>query len=217
LGAGGDIKHITFNECDFEDNWYNDGARTTKFGVDVGSATGVAYSMFTRFNNSSWNINVATEKAICFNDVIGGILDNPWVCNIPGSISIITRDVSFHNLTVGTLGYDWTAAIVTSGGAIAFRYDLLRAFQGFSSSIVWDPGSLNDGVGETSASITVTGAILGDFVIVSAPYDLQGITCNAYVDAADSVKIRIQNETGGVINLDSGTWRVRTISKYVGL
>jgi len=42
-------------------------------------------------------------------------------------------------------------------------------------------------------------------VLVSAPYDLQGITCNGYVDADGSVKVRIQNETGGVINLASGT------------
>lgn len=80
-----------------------------------------------------------------------------------------------------------------------------------SGSITWNPGSLSDGAGETSASITVTGASLGDFAICSAPYDLQGITCNAYVDATNSVKIRLQNETGGTIDLASGTWKVRVI------
>ncbi len=80
-----------------------------------------------------------------------------------------------------------------------------------SGSGTWNPGSLADGVGETSASITATGAALGDFVLVSAPYDLQGITCNGYVDATSSVKIRLQNETGGVIDLASGTWRVRVL------
>lgn len=80
-----------------------------------------------------------------------------------------------------------------------------------SGSATWNPGNLVDGAGETSASITATGAALGDFVLVSAPYDLQGITCNGYVDAADSVKIRIQNETGGAIDLASGTWAVRVL------
>lgn len=75
----------------------------------------------------------------------------------------------------------------------------------------WDPGDLADGAGETSSAITVTGAALGDFVIVSAPYDLQGITCNGYVSAANEVKIRLQNETGGNINLASGTWRAMII------
>ena len=76
-------------------------------------------------------------------------------------------------------------------------------------STTWDPGSLADGAGETCPAITVTGAAFGDFVLVAAPYDLQGITCTAYVSAADTVKIRIQNESGGVIDLASGSWKVR--------
>lgn len=80
-----------------------------------------------------------------------------------------------------------------------------------SGSATWNPGSLDDGAGETSSGITATGAALGDFVLVSAPYDLQGITCNGYVSAADTVKIRLQNETAGTIDLASGTWRVRVI------
>jgi hypothetical protein len=78
-------------------------------------------------------------------------------------------------------------------------------------STTWNPGSLVDGAGETSAAITVTGAALGDFVLVAAPYDLQGITCNGYVSATNTVKIRLQNETGGVIDLASGTWKVKVI------
>jgi hypothetical protein len=78
-------------------------------------------------------------------------------------------------------------------------------------SATWNPGDLVDGSGETSASITVTGAALGDFAICSAPYDLQGLTCNAYVDATNSVKIRLQNETGGNVNLAEGVWKVKVI------
>jgi hypothetical protein len=80
-----------------------------------------------------------------------------------------------------------------------------------TGSATWDPASLADGAGETSSGITVTGAALGDFVLVSAPYDLQGITCNGYVSAANTVKIRLQNETGGAIDLASGTWRAAVI------
>lgn len=103
-----------------------------------------------------------------------------------------------------------------AGDSITLVYDgtywrELSRIAVISGSVVWNPGSLNDGVGETSASITATGADLGDFVLVSAPYDLQGITCNGYVDAANSVKIRLQNETTGVIDLASGTWKVKVI------
>ncbi|MDQ6418674.1 right-handed parallel beta-helix repeat-containing protein [Paenibacillus sp. LHD-117] len=80
-----------------------------------------------------------------------------------------------------------------------------------TGSTVWNPASLATGTGETSADITVSGAALGDFAVVSAPYDLQGITASGYVSAAGIVKIRIQNNTGGTVDLASGTWRVRII------
>lgn len=87
--------------------------------------------------------------------------------------------------------------------------DLSEAEHRLEGSLVWDPGNLVDGAGETSSGITVTGAAFGDFVDVAAPYDLQGITVTAYVSASNTVKIRAQNETGGAINLASGTWKVR--------
>jgi len=78
-----------------------------------------------------------------------------------------------------------------------------------TGSVTWDPASLNDGVGETSSGITVAGAALGDFVQVSAPYDLQDCVAHGYVQAANTIEIRLQNESGGVKNFASGTWRVR--------
>jgi len=81
------------------------------------------------------------------------------------------------------------------------------------ASFTWDPPNLVDGAGETSGSITVTDAELGDFVIVAAPYDLQDCIAHAYVQAADTVEIRLQNESGGAIDLASGSWKVRVI-KY---
>lgn len=77
-----------------------------------------------------------------------------------------------------------------------------------------DPSSLADGVGETQ-SVTVENAVLGDFVLVSAPYDLQDITVTAYVQAADTVEIRLQNESGSTVDLASGTWRVMVIKKLI--
>lgn len=78
-----------------------------------------------------------------------------------------------------------------------------------NGSLVYDPPNLADGAGDTSAAITVTGAAFGDFVTVAAPYDLQGIVATGYVSAANTARIRLQNETGGAIDLASGTWRVR--------
>lgn len=79
-----------------------------------------------------------------------------------------------------------------------------------TGSTTWNPGNLADGAGETK-SITVTGASLGDYVIVAAPYDLQDCTVTGYVQAANKVEIRLQNESGGAKDLASGTWNVMVI------
>lgn len=76
-------------------------------------------------------------------------------------------------------------------------------------SATFDPASLADGVGATT-TVTVTGAALGDFVTgVSFSLDLQGITVTAWVSAANTVSVRFQNESGGTLDLASGTLRVR--------
>ena len=81
------------------------------------------------------------------------------------------------------------------------------------ASITWTPGTLADGAGATSASITVSDAVFGDFVLVSAPYDLHGVQATAYVRASGSVAIRLHNATGASVSLASGTWRVRVVKR----
>jgi len=77
-------------------------------------------------------------------------------------------------------------------------------------SVVWDPGNLIDGAGETQ-SLTVTGAAFGDSVNVAAAEDMQDMILTGYVQAADTVEIRIQNESGGAVNLASRTWHVHVL------
>ncbi|HEU0117835.1 MAG TPA: DUF2793 domain-containing protein [Alphaproteobacteria bacterium] len=79
------------------------------------------------------------------------------------------------------------------------------------ATTTYNPGAISTASGQTSSAITVTGAALGDFVIVAAPYDLQGVDATAYVSAANTVKIRLNNLTGSTVTLASGTWRVRVI------
>lgn len=77
-----------------------------------------------------------------------------------------------------------------------------------NGSATYDPPSLADGVG-TTTTVTVTGAALGDFALASFSLDLQGITATAYVSSANTVSVRFQNESGGLLDLSSGTLRVR--------
>lgn len=77
-----------------------------------------------------------------------------------------------------------------------------------TGSATFDPGNLVDGAG-TTTTVTVTGAALGDFADASFSLDLQGITLSAWVSAADTVSVRFQNESGGPLDLASGTLRAR--------
>jgi hypothetical protein len=74
-------------------------------------------------------------------------------------------------------------------------------------TFTYDPGNLLDGAGETKSDITATGAAFGDYVLISAPYSLSGVTMNAYVQAANTLGLRLQNESGGAVDLASGTWK----------
>lgn len=66
-----------------------------------------------------------------------------------------------------------------------------------------DAGSLADGAGE-SDTVTVPGVVVGDIVLgQSLGVSASGMTITAYVSAADTVTLRIQNESGGTVDLAS--------------
>lgn len=69
-----------------------------------------------------------------------------------------------------------------------------------------DPGSAAAGA-EVSGTITVTGAALGDFVELAPGVDLQTLLLSATVISADTVEWVLNNETGGVVDLASSTWK----------
>jgi hypothetical protein len=81
-----------------------------------------------------------------------------------------------------------------------------------SGGTTYDPVNLVDGAGVTT-TVPATGAALGDFAEASFSNALQGITLTAWVSAADTVSVRFQNETGGDLDLASGTLRVRVRPK----
>lgn len=73
---------------------------------------------------------------------------------------------------------------------------------------ILNAGSLVDGAGETD-DVTIPGVALGDMVIgASLGVDLVGLTVTGYVSAANTVKFRIQNESGSTVDLASSTMRI---------
>ena len=87
------------------------------------------------------------------------------------------------------------------------RIDGIALGSYLTGTVTWDPGSLIDAAGETK-SLTITGAALGDAVMVGSPYDLTDCVVCGYVQAANTVEIRLQNESGSTHDFASGTWRV---------
>lgn len=103
-----------------------------------------------------------------------------------GSVWVTDDGIPYHN-TDGSTGWHRTVLACLSG------------------SFVWNPSSVADGAGGTHYE-TVTGAALGDAVIIFPPYDLQGVIITGYVSDTNEVAVRLQNETGDTKDLGEGTW-----------
>lgn len=74
-------------------------------------------------------------------------------------------------------------------------------------SATWDPGSVAAGA-STTTTVTVSGAALGDFVMVSFSLALQGLQLTASVSATNTVEVVLSNLTGAAVDLASGTLAV---------
>lgn len=122
-----------------------------------------------------------------------------------------TVSVRFQNETAGTLDLASTTLRVF----VVKRWAVKHVFgaDALYATATVDVASLVDAAGATSSSITVTGAALGDYVFFSHGVDLAGITCSASVQAADTVEVRFQNESGGTLDLASTTTRVVVLPK----
>lgn len=72
----------------------------------------------------------------------------------------------------------------------------------------FNPPNIASGA-QSTTTITVNGAALGDFVAVSFSLDLQGLTLTGYVSAANTVTLVFLNLTGGALDLAAGTIRAR--------
>lgn len=82
----------------------------------------------------------------------------------------------------------------------------------YDGSATWDPGSIADG-DEEAKEVTVTGARLGDFAIASFSLDVTDLVINAAVTAANTATVILANNTGGAIDLASGTVYVRVLGR----
>lgn len=82
----------------------------------------------------------------------------------------------------------------------------------FTGSATWNPGSIANGA-EEMKEVTVTGAALGDFAIPSFSLDVTDLQLTADVTAANTVTALLNNNTGGAIDLASGTIYILVIKR----
>ncbi len=83
-------------------------------------------------------------------------------------------------------------------------------------SVTADLANVADG-DEVAQSITVTGAALGDFVLVSCSIDTADGTLTGTVTSADTVEIVLANNTGSGLNLGSATFKAIVLSPRADL
>lgn len=102
------------------------------------------------------------------------------------------------------------AALAIFGSANVYAVDARNAY--IAATV--DVASLADGVG-ASQSITMAGAALGDFCIASVSVSTAGMTVTCNVTAANTVIVRVQNESTGTLDLASATFRVLLFKKPV--
>jgi len=88
--------------------------------------------------------------------------------------------------------------------------DILATLVPLTASAVYNAGSIADG-DEAAVETVVTGAALGDFVLVSLEVDLADLVLSASVTATDTVTSVLANNTGGAVDLASTTLRIRVL------
>jgi hypothetical protein len=129
-------------------------------------------------------------------------------------ISIFNAGASNLSLLTTTTNVSLVANIVLGLAPITLIWTAgawrLKDVRDLTGSATFNPTSLADGAGETT-TVTVNGALLGDFAIASFSLDTTGITITAWVSASNTVSVRFQNESGGVLDIASGTLRARVI------
>lgn len=135
------------------------------------------------------------------------IADNTVVQTTASDNAVAFTGSTISQLRVDIGATNSTAPFSQGTSTLTFSGDYLEG------SATYDPPSLADGAG-TTTTVTVTGAALGDHCVVSFGGDLSGISVTSYVSAADTVSVRLQNESGGVLDLGSSTLRARVFRRH---
>jgi hypothetical protein len=175
-------------------------------GVTFGTGSGVG------FGDVAWIVNSGTDKLKFWNSTFNGApliqlggetTSFPAIKRSSTSVGIRLADDSADAPFSASNG-TFSGTMTVGGGST------VQSFR--TGTTTWDPGSLANGATEKKSSVTVTGVAVGDPVtaslttIVSSDWAVQ-----ACVTATNTVEVKITNNTGGVVDLGSGTLRINCI------
>lgn len=185
--SGGALMHVLFQtggEVHIHDTVVNGGGGAYAFGI--------------AFVYGAWSGSKLFAGTMTFTSC-GSFTGSRFLVVNAASISVLTGSLTyFPGSVAGSIGVGASYDAICGGS------------MSLTGSATYDPASLADGVG-TTTTVTVTGAALGDFANASFSLDTSGITITAWVSAANTVSVRFQNETGGVLDIGSGTLRAGVI------
>lgn len=183
------------------------GGTIIKSGAAVGVFTNAA-NIFTedqRIKKSQATLFV--ERAAVGENALVTYVDESstqiWQCGMEAT----TGDYIVNRFGVGAkIRIDKTSGKMTGGTVPLARID------GFSASYVINFGSIASGT-STISTQTLTGVVLGDFLLVSTDTVLNvGLVLTAVVSAANTIRIQMANVTAGTIDPASMTFHVKAIT-----
>jgi hypothetical protein len=160
-------------------------ANTVYYGIYVGSGT---YKLATTFANA-----------------IAGT-----------AIDLTDAGTGTHTSTLGSFNLANSADIILNSSAKGqqlrlnnsnWRFTTFGAGHPLTASKVFDWASLATAT-QQSTTVTATGAEIGDAALATMSIALSGTRLWAEVTAADTVTVYQRNDTGGTVDLASGTLRV---------
>lgn len=155
--------------------------------------------------------DVITTPKIYHYDAGTTTLKNAWADR--AKATTVAQPLVGDALGVASAYFDGLYKIVVKRAdeSTVFTWDNFNVVNGLSYldvNYVWDPGTVVNGASVISPDITITGAAFGNIVAVGNPYDLVGVVLHGYVKSPNSVKIRLQNNSGASYAPGSGSWKV---------
>ena len=180
------------------------------------SATGTPVSIASQGTDTNIDIDIIGKGAADLTINLGGfdaLIVNGSTASLLNGLTITSTATGVAPQITGHGETDVSINLVPKGAGTIQVAGGILAGTVYNNSKVWAVSSMLDGASDTD-TITVTGAALGDFCLISSSVTLAGgYTLTADVTSADTVTMTIVNHTGITGNPASATYYVRVFSR----